>query len=521
MAVQPLESDDPPEIGRYRVTGRLGEGGQGVVYLGEGRPAEGQPGDGRPGDGRPGERVAIKVLKTTDAAARARFVREMDAARQVAPFCTAAILDSSADGPRPYVVSEFIDGPSLQQRVLDRGPLSGGDLQRLAVNTASALAAIHGAGIVHRDLKPANVLLGPDGPRVVDFGIARAIDAETHTQLVGTPAYFAPEWLEGHTPTPASDVFAWAGTMVYAATGRPPFGPTVSVPAIMHRIANGQPDLTGVPSALYGLLTECLNKNPGQRPTARDLMVRLVDPSDRSSQPVQQAAGQAAAYLPPPPPAGPPSAAGMHTVPPAGAHQQTGPVDTPASSSKGRNAAIIVAAAVAVAALAIGGWFLVPDDDKDTGGGSATMSSGPPTSAANSAAPSTSSETSSPPASTGQTSGGQAVPASMAGTWKGTITQTGGIILGDSSSTDVTVKLTAGQSEGTADYGKWGCNDTFKVTSVSGAKVDFQETPKDSHGTTGYCIGGTTSLTLQAGKLLYVSPGDMGSESKGTLEKVG
>jgi len=507
MAVEPLDPDDPPEIGRYRVTGRLGEGGQGVVYLGE-SPS--------------GERVAIKVLKTTDAAARARFVREMDAARQVAPFCTAAILDSSADGPRPYVVSEFIDGPSLQQRVLDRGPLSGGDLQRLAVNTASALAAIHGAGIVHRDLKPANVLLGPDGPRVVDFGIARAIDAETHTQLVGTPAYFAPEWLEGHTPTPSSDVFAWAGTMVYAATGRAPFGSTVSVPAIMHRIANGQPDLTGVPPALYGLLAECLNKNPAQRPTARDLMVRLVDPSDRSSQPMPQAAGQAAAYLPSPPPSGPPSAPmpGMHTVPPAGAHLQTGPVDTPARSTKGRNAAIVAGAAVAVAALAIGGWFLVPNDDKDHGGG-ATISSGPPASTANSASPSGSSEASTPPASTGPASTGQAIPASMAGTWKGTITQTGGIILGDSSSTDVTVKLTAGQSEGSADYGRWGCNDTLKVTSVSGTKVDFQETPKDSHGTTGYCIGGTTSLTLQSGKLLYVSPGDMGAESKGTLEKTG
>jgi eukaryotic-like serine/threonine-protein kinase len=212
----------------------------------------------------------------------------------------------------------------------------------------------------------------------------------------------------------------------------------------------------------------------------------------------------------------------MHTIPSGGAQLQTSPVDSPARSGKGRNAAIVAGAAAAVAALAIGGWLLVPDDDKD--GGSGSGSNGPVTSAASTGStPTASTASSSAPSSTatGQNAGGQVVPAAMAGTWKGTITQTGGIISGDSSSTDVTVKLTAGKPEGTADYGRWGCNDTLKVTNVSGMKVDFQETPKDSHGTTGYCIGGSTTLTLVSGKLQYVSPGDMGAESKGTLEKSG
>ncbi|MEU7884378.1 serine/threonine-protein kinase [Microbispora bryophytorum] len=176
----PLEPDDPRTLGGFRLGGRLGEGGQGVVYL------------GYTPDGAP---VAVKVLKTgLDPAVRARLTRELDVLRGVAPFCTARVITAMVDGREPYVVSEFVDGPSLQQRVTASGPLRGGELERLAVGTATALAAIHGAGIVHRDFKPGNVLLGPDGPRVVDFGIARQDESETMTTgPVGTPAYLAPE----------------------------------------------------------------------------------------------------------------------------------------------------------------------------------------------------------------------------------------------------------------------------------------------------------------------------------------
>jgi serine/threonine protein kinase len=210
MPSKPLEPGDPLILGRFELLARLGEGGQGVVYLGR-------------GTGPDEERVAVKVLRSSvDATVLQRLARELDAVHQVQPFVTAGVIEASAEGDRRFIVSEFIDGPSLQERVDARGPLPAGDLQRLAVGTATALTAIHGAGVVHRDFKPANVLLGPDGPRVVDFGIARLIDAATITSgLIGTPSYVTPEQLAGERPTSAVDVFAWAVTMIFAATGRP------------------------------------------------------------------------------------------------------------------------------------------------------------------------------------------------------------------------------------------------------------------------------------------------------------
>ena len=267
MPSKPLEPGDPVRLGRFELLGRLGEGGQGVVYLGRGT---------NPGE----ERVAVKVLRSTvDANVLERLARELDAIHQVQPFVTAGVIEASAEGDRRYVVSEFIDGPSLQERVDDRGPLSEGDLQRLAVGTATALTAIHGAGVVHRDFKPANVLLGPDGPRVVDFGIARLTDAATITSgLIGTPSYVAPEQLAGKRPTSAVDIFAWAVTMIYVATGQLAFGAD-SVPAVMHRIMYEEPDVSALPPSLRSVVLECLDKDPARRPGARDLLLRLVDPS--------------------------------------------------------------------------------------------------------------------------------------------------------------------------------------------------------------------------------------------------
>ncbi|MEU8177159.1 serine/threonine-protein kinase [Microbispora hainanensis] len=260
--VTPLEPDDPRALGEFTLSGRLGEGGQGVVFLG--RSPRGEP-------------VAVKVLKSgLDASVKERLVREIDAMRGVAPFCTARVLTAVVDGRMPYVVSEFIDGPSLQQRVGSGGPLRGGELERLAVGTATALTAIHGAGIVHRDFKPANVLLGPDGPRVVDFGIARHGASDTITAgPVGTPAYLAPEQIAGAPATPASDVFAWGATIVFAATGRAAFGAD-SVPAVMHRILTAEPDASALPPPLRSVVERCLAKDPARRPSSRDLLLELV-----------------------------------------------------------------------------------------------------------------------------------------------------------------------------------------------------------------------------------------------------
>jgi len=268
---KPLEPGDPLRLGRFELLARLGEGGQGVVYLGRSTTA---------GE----EKVAVKVLRSgVDALALQRLARELDAVHKVEPFVTARVIEAAAEGDRRYMVSEFIDGPSLQERVDALGPLPEGELRRLAVGTAAALTAIHGAGVVHRDFKPANVLLGHDGPRVVDFGIARLTDHVSITSgIIGTPAYISPEQLAGRRPTSAVDMFAWAGTVIFAASGRSAFA-AGSVPAVMHRVLYGEPDLSAVPAALLPLLRQCLDKDPLRRPGARDVLLCLLDPAARSS----------------------------------------------------------------------------------------------------------------------------------------------------------------------------------------------------------------------------------------------
>src|SRR3954454_18088161 len=261
----PLRANDPQQIGSYRLTGRLGEGGQGVVYLGTAT------------DGRD---VAVKLLHAQfsgDAKARARFAGELTSAKRVAPFCTAQILDADVEGDTPYLVSEYIEGPSLRQVVDAEGPRTGGVLQRLAIGTATALAAIHEAGIVHRDFKPTNVLLAADGPRVIDFGIARALDASgTMTSTtVGTPSYMSPEQIAGEVAGPPTDVFAWACTMVYAATGSPPFGQD-TIPAVMNRILHQEPGLGMLMGPLREIVIACLAKFPNRRPTAQQVLLRLL-----------------------------------------------------------------------------------------------------------------------------------------------------------------------------------------------------------------------------------------------------
>ncbi|MET8051386.1 serine/threonine-protein kinase [Streptosporangium sp. NPDC005286] len=263
--IRPLRPGDPPRLGKYSLTGRLGEGGQGVVYLGE---SEG------------GERAAIKLLHvrfTEEVHARARFARELAAARRVAPFCTARVLDADLDGETPYIASELIEGPSLRRVVERDGPLSGEALERLAIGTATALTAIHHAGIAHRDFKPDNVMLAMDGPRVVDFGIAKIIDESgtITTRAVGTPAYMAPEQIAGERVGFPADVFAWGSTIVFTATGKAPFGSDTIV-ATLNRVINHEADLSALPDGLRELVAACLNKDQKLRPTSDVLLKRLL-----------------------------------------------------------------------------------------------------------------------------------------------------------------------------------------------------------------------------------------------------
>ncbi|MFI7108298.1 serine/threonine-protein kinase [Nonomuraea sp. NPDC050227] len=261
-----LVEDDPRRLGPYELVARLGEGGQGVVYL------------GRDPSGR---QVAVKLLHNgllTDPGARAGFLREVEIARRVARFSTAPVLHADLAGRRPYIVSEYVPGPSLRDLVATEGPRQGAALERLAISTAAALAAIHRAGVLHRDFKPANILMGPEGPVVIDFGIARALDAPGNTStgpLMGTPSYLAPEQIGGGQVTAAADVFAWAVTMVFAASGRPAFGAD-STPAVINRILNEQPAVSGLDGVLLRLVTAGLSKDPAARPSADDLVTGLT-----------------------------------------------------------------------------------------------------------------------------------------------------------------------------------------------------------------------------------------------------
>ncbi|GGK76863.1 hypothetical protein Sme01_42580 [Sphaerisporangium melleum] len=265
----PLGRGDPAQIGPFRLAGRLGEGGQGVVYLGQDES---------------GERVAVKLLHVRfsgDHTARSRFARELKAAARVASFCTARVIAADLDGDVPYIASEYIEGRSLREAVETGGPLAGGALERLAVGTATALTAIHKAGIVHRDFKPDNVLIAPDGPRVVDFGISRILDSTgtITSRAVGTPAYMAPEQISGGEVGPAADVFAWGSTVAFAATGRAPFGGT-SIAAVLNRVLNDEADLSAMPERLRGVVRACLSKDPAARPTADRVLLWLLGHAD-------------------------------------------------------------------------------------------------------------------------------------------------------------------------------------------------------------------------------------------------
>ncbi|MEU9890475.1 serine/threonine-protein kinase [Sphaerisporangium sp. NPDC051011] len=269
--IGPLERGDPRQLGPFELTGRIGEGGQGVVYLGQDAA---------------GERAAVKLLHVKfsgDRTARSRFARELKAAERVASFCTARVLGADLDGDTPYIASEYIDGRPLRQTVETTGPISGSALERLAVGTATALTAIHHAGIVHRDFKPDNVLMAADGPRVVDFGIARILDSTgtITSRAVGTPAYMAPEQISGGEVGPAADVFAWAATIAFAATGDVPFGGN-SIAVVLNRVLNDDVDVSGLPDPLRGVVRACLSKAPAERPTADRILLRLLGHSEEA-----------------------------------------------------------------------------------------------------------------------------------------------------------------------------------------------------------------------------------------------
>ncbi len=361
-----LRGGDPAEIGGYRLEARLGSGGMGTVFL------------GRTDSGRP---VAIKLIHqqyAADEEFRIRFRQEVTAARRVSGAFTAAVVDAAPDAEQPWMATTYIEGPTLAQRVSTEGPLTGAPLRTLAIGLTEALRDIHRAGVVHRDLKPSNVVLSPEGPRVIDFGISRAADQQTLTmtgRVIGTPPFMSPEQLQAPRGVgPRSDVFSLGTLLVYAATGQGPFdadSPYLSAYQVVHE----EPALDPVPALLRAVVEPCLAKEPEGRPTAGELLVRLRDlPTDL---------GGAAA---PAAPARTRDTATQHHSP---ARDTTAPGPDPAPGKPAggrlrRSWRSVLAAAVAVAAVGGGIAAVTTDglgsrtDPRDDGRGHSTAAPGVP-----------------------------------------------------------------------------------------------------------------------------------------------
>ncbi|WP_405617613.1 protein kinase domain-containing protein [Streptomyces sp. NBC_00076] len=277
-----LEPDDPRSVGDYRIVSRLGAGGMGRVYLGR------SPG---------GRLVAVKVVHAEllrRPEFRSRFRREVQAARLVSGAFTAPVIDADPDAPLPWLVTSYIAGPSLEQAVAEQGPLGARAVLALAAGLAEALVSIHSVSLVHRDLKPSNVLLAEDGPRVIDFGIVRSVEADSITRtghMAGSPGFMAPEQVSGDEITPASDVFCLGAVLAFAATGGNPFGggPT---PALLYRVVHNEPDVGAVADpTLRALISACLAKDPARRPSPREILTR-VGPTNGESTTALRRVGQ-------------------------------------------------------------------------------------------------------------------------------------------------------------------------------------------------------------------------------------
>ena len=279
----PEEPSKASRVGPYTLLALIGEGGMGVVHLAQGPD---------------GQRIALKVLRphvVGDHEARERLAREVSSLRRISSPRIAEILDADAHGPVPYVVTRYVPGLSLYHHVAEEGPIAGADLLHFADCLAEALQAVHSVGVLHRDVKPTNVLMEGRSPVLIDFGLARVAEDPRLTQtgwLLGTPGYLAPEILYGDDASPASDVHSWAATVVFAATGRPPYGKGPAM-AIMDRVRRGEHDLSGVEEPLRGLLRQSLSPEPLERPSlveVRDFVrdARRGAPAPRQASPAPE-----------------------------------------------------------------------------------------------------------------------------------------------------------------------------------------------------------------------------------------
>ncbi|OKI24818.1 serine/threonine-protein kinase [Streptomyces sp. CB03911] len=533
--MEPLGSDDPARIGEYRLLRRLGAGGMGRVYL------------GRTAGGRT---VAVKVVRgelAEDPEFRARFRQEVAAARLVGGAWTAPVLDADTEGAHPWVATGYVAGPALGAAVRDFGPLPAAAVRAMGAGLAEALAHVHAQGLVHRDVKPSNVLLTLDGPRLIDFGIARALDAATGlTQsgfVVGSPGYMSPEQARGAVAGPPSDVFSLGAVLAYAATGAAPFGDGVSAAVLLYRVLHEEPELTGLDAGLGAIVRDCLAKDPAARPSPerlRELLsgagggtVRLrqaawlppavAEAVGRSAVELLELDSQVPAGAEPapadavplgavPPRAVPPGAVPLGVASPGAARPGSAspgaePADDRPATGRAKRTALLVALAVlAVPLLVYGGVKL-----RDSTGGGTPLSDGTPgtttrvttgvtsftsswsTSWTTGPSPSAPAGSLPPPASGSPAPGGpSAVPAGFLGGWEG----------------DITTKIVPLPS-------------TFRVEFVPGAVGQVvARTSNASHFSSTVCRGNGTLVSAQARTLvIQEAPAEATPECTGQPER--
>lgn len=278
--VQPLSARDPREIGGYEIRGRIGSGGMGAVYLGATRS---------------GRDLAVKVIhpeRTDEHEFRARFRREVSAATRVRSHGTAAVIDFDVEAPMPWLATEYVTGPTLARVVAEFGPLPEDAVRELVAGVGEALQAVHRHGLVHRDVKPGNIILGPDGPVLIDLGIVAEAEATSLTTTglqPGTPQYMSPEQAKGEPVGPATDVWSLGAVAYLAATGRGPFG-TGTLATMTYRIVHDEPAVVDLPYALRPLIAACLAKDPAARPTPSALVRSAVGPAPGADLPMHHPA---------------------------------------------------------------------------------------------------------------------------------------------------------------------------------------------------------------------------------------
>ncbi|MEV4613841.1 serine/threonine-protein kinase [Kitasatospora sp. NPDC049258] len=529
--MEPLAAGDPRQIGEYRLLRRLGAGGMGRVYL------------GRTAGGRT---VAVKVVRgelADDPEFRARFRQEVAAARLVGGDRTAPVLDADTEGPRPWVATGYVAGPALGVAVRRFGPLPGPAVHALGADLAGALAHVHALGLVHRDVKPSNVLLALDGPRLIDFGISRALDGAAELTgsgfVVGSPGFMSPEQAAGGRGGAASDVFSLGAVLAYAATGAAPFGEGVSAAVLLYRVLHEEPDLDGLAGGLREVVGRCLAKRPEDRPTPEALRELLAagapEPGEggwlppalsaavgRSAVELLDLEGEAARQ------AAPASASAAAAL--AAAPEDRHPTELDAPGAPGRPPASgtatgragrrrwgwAAAAGLVVAAVGAALWIqgLPADGDHPSQDGGAASAASTPAGSTPAASPPAS------PASAAASTGG-ALPAGYVGTWKGAIT-TQIVPL----ASDFEVRLTAGRvgekvgrTSNASRLSSTVCHGELTLLSVAADRIVVQErpVPGDGAGCTGTPEKQTYTLKDPRTLHLQVSEAPLGSDPFGDL----